>query len=81
MARKTAQQGRAKEAETAPNDDSDASEPRTQHNPKKTSVASPADANESVSLAEWFAVGDLVALSSGKMRLHDGPLQASLVDA
>lgn len=78
MARKTAQQGRAKEADTAPNDDSDASEPRTQHNPKKTS---PADANESVSLAEWFAVGDLVALSSGKMRLHDGPLQASLVDA
>ena len=46
MARKTAQQGRAKEAEKAPNDDSDASEPRTQQNPNKKTDAIPADANE-----------------------------------
>jgi len=46
MARKTVQQGRAKEAETAPNDESDASEPKTQQNPKNTTDAATADANE-----------------------------------
>ncbi|KAL0039988.1 hypothetical protein WJX79_001647 [Trebouxia sp. C0005] len=46
MARKTAQQRRAKEAETAPSSESDASEPRTQRKPQKTTHASPADASE-----------------------------------
>ncbi|KAL0045073.1 hypothetical protein WJX82_007369 [Trebouxia sp. C0006] len=46
MARKTAQQGRVKQAETAPNDASDASEPGKQQDPKKTTDASPADADE-----------------------------------